>query len=673
MKKSITFVLALAAAFTLTGCASVPEVDKSARYYQNGALLTEEPDFTNDVKMIKRDEEKGTEVFTNYPKGYELTFPAGVEYDLTLSEYVVIATAPRLSCTVSMERSPYIDVDEYLAFYQNRFYTNEHFRTENKIVLHEDDTVQTAGLKTRIVTISRENFGVYTYAYQCTGGQNYMRYMFTADEFCDEYVENYMAILNSYKSAMKYGYSYSTLKGWPAVNTNWSDETALLYKKYQTKTDIDWGIFVADVYESGINEVIPAMEEKIGMDFEVVLMYRQLGTDVPVEALQKAHDDGKIIELTIQVSAQNNEDVYGYTPMFDLLEGNLDEAVRRLASQVKEFGLPMLFRLNNEMNSDWTSYSGIITLSDPEIYKAVWRHIYDIFEEEGVDNCIWIFNPNDNNYPPSNWNNFTRYYPGDGYVHMIGITGYNTGTYYRHVTGEVWREFDEIYSEIEKKYSQYFNWYPWIITEFGSSSIGGDKVKWIDGMFDNISKYKNIKVAVWFSYADFDFREGKNGAPSRPYWLDETENTLKAFAAGRKKLAELGSGSVALIPQGPFETSESRWRGVMIGEFKREDVTWLLGAPKSSRGGVLEYETEKFTINFEGFVEKIEIYGGFSMTELRGINVGDTMADVLIKYPQAESGATDKIIIVAVTGSPTMEIEFEGEDAPCVSKITLYK
>ncbi|HWP80563.1 MAG TPA: glycosyl hydrolase [Candidatus Acidoferrum sp.] len=661
MRRKANFAAAAAAlVLALSGCdASAPGVDPDALYYQNGALAAAPPDFSEDVKEVEKLEDGSSETFTDYPKGYRLTFPAGMDYDLTLAEYVVVAKTEDFACTVSVERSPYVDVDGYLDFYQNRFYTNEHFREQNNIELLEDTTIETAGLKTRLITVSREHFGVYTYAYQYTGGQNYMRYLFQTDSFDEDYAAACRAVLDSYQAVKKYGAPVSTLKGWPAANPNWSPETAALYKKYQTKTDIDWGIFAADVYDTGINETIPAMEEKLSIPFEVVLMYQQLGIDVPVAALRKAHDDGKIIELTIQVSAQNNEDVYGYTPVFDLLGGSMDEDIRRLAAQIKDFGLPILFRLNNEMNSDWTSYCGIVTFSDPEIYKAVWRHVYDIFEEEGVDNCIWVFNPNDNDYPPSNWNNFTRYYPGDGYVHMIGVTGYNTGTYYRHVTGETWREFDEIYGEIERKYSQYFNWFPWMITEFGSSSIGGDKVGWIDRMFENIGKYENIKVAVWFSYADFDLREGKNGAVARPYWLDETPETLAAFARGRAKLREQGGSSTSLYPQGPFEETESAWRGVVIGRFKKEDVTWLLGKPDKAQGRALTYGDTVYTTGADGYVEKIEITGGVNTTDLRGVSVGDTASDLAAKFPQIESAGGDEIAITATEGSPSVTFKLK--------------
>lgn len=49
-------------------------------------------------------------------------------------------------------------------------------------------------------------------------------------------------------------------------------------------------------------------------------------------------------------------------------------------------------------------------------------------------------------------------------------------------------------------------------------------------MFKYINNYKNIKIAVWFSSADYD----KNGKAARPYWLNENYDTLWAFKRGLK-------------------------------------------------------------------------------------------------------------------------------------------
>ena len=61
--------------------------------------------------------------------------------------------------------------------------------------------------------------------------------------------------------------------------------------------------------------------------------------------------------------------------MFDILRGVYDEDFRKLASAIKAYGYPVLFRLNNEMNTDWTSYCGMMTLCDPEIFILTWRYL----------------------------------------------------------------------------------------------------------------------------------------------------------------------------------------------------------------------------------------------------------------------------------------------------------
>jgi hypothetical protein len=245
--------------------------------------------------------------------------------------------------------------------------------------------------------------------------------------------------------------------------------------------------------------------------------------------MNRIFSENRLAELTYQMTLNNNEDLYAQSPSLDLYRTGDDERIRTFACAAKAFGKPFLFRLNNEMNSDWTSYGGVNNLMDPDIFVDNWRTVYRIFQEEGVNNAIWIFNPNDRDCPPNGWNSFSAYYPGNEYVHMLGVTGYNNGTYYRE-RGLYWRSFETIYDTLVQEYNGIFDAFPWIITEFSSSSHGGDKSKWIQNMFANLKNYPQIKVAVWFNAPDYD--PAKPGVVANPYWLDETPETLAAFKKG---------------------------------------------------------------------------------------------------------------------------------------------
>ena len=70
---------------------------------------------------------------------------------------------------------------------------------------------------------------------------------------------------------------------------------------------------------------------------------------------------------------------------------------------------------------------------------------------------------------------------------------------------------------------------PLMITEFASSSIGGDKAAWITDMFKQLPKYPAIKVAIWWNGCDWAV---PGEVQARPYWVNETEQTLNSFKAG---------------------------------------------------------------------------------------------------------------------------------------------
>ena len=138
-------------------------------------------------------------------------------------------------------------------------------------------------------------------------------------------------------------------------------------------------------------------------------------------------------------------------------------------------------------------------------------------------NAERVWNPNDVSYPSFNWNHALCYYPGNEYVDVIGLTGYNTGTYYSNF-GEHWRSFHEIY---DAYYADYCTWFtqPMMITEFSCSSIGGDKTAWVREMLDGLQTMPRVKMAVWWDAGDMD----ADGNIARAYFIDDSEELVELF------------------------------------------------------------------------------------------------------------------------------------------------
>lgn len=305
-------------------------------------------------------------------------------------------------------------------------------------------------------------------------------------------------------------------------NSSWDEATAEVYEKYfGLNSSLTWGIFEGKALVDSTE--LKEIEAKLDFLFPIVLYYTGFIEGVKehprvVSVLANASKEKRLVELTLQTVEQ---EAWKGNMIYDVLDGKYDEFLKNYVEAVVNSQKPVLFRIGNEMNGDWCVYSAHHTSKDTEIYKAFYKYIYKLFEEAGADNIIWVWNPNGKSFPDFKWNDELCYYPGDEFVDVIGMTSYNTGTYY---PGETWTEFDEMYDPIYEKYIDLYE-KPLMITEFASSSVGGDKVAWVQKMFNHITNYERIKVAIWWDGCDWDIE----GNVARPYFIDETDELVKIF------------------------------------------------------------------------------------------------------------------------------------------------
>lgn len=517
-------------------------------YYQNNVpyYSLSEVDFDkNDVREIQVTKDRKTLI--NHSRGFSLSFPLDAEFDFTAAQEYISVKCEDMSAVISKEYSTYPEAGQTKQFvddYLHKYMLDKRYMEQNKITLHKNSLEIIGDFWVQVVALSRTplpdspvKYNSYVYCYIYTDNTMFYRIMFKSPEYTDELMEEVYRTLYSFSTNVTVrgpSDTYTNFK--PQIPEFWSQETKDFYNELVNQKGCKWGLYQPLAVVNNDFTDIYKVEEEIDYKFDGLLEYRYYFEDMPVEGIKKAYEEGKIIELTLQTSTVMNQNLDGYNPVFDIMDGMYDWRFKIMANQIKEIGHPILFRLNNEMNSDWTSYGSSACLDDPEIYVELWRKIYNIFKEEGVDNAIWVFNPNDESYPPCGYNSTIAFYPGNEYVQLFGVTGYNTGTYYAVENGEKWKTFREIYDNIMEKHNKIYGKFPWIITEFASSSVGGDKVQWINDMFNDLKDYPNIKMAFWFNSADIDPRDETMQTVARPYWLNETPETAKAFSDGLKKL-----------------------------------------------------------------------------------------------------------------------------------------
>lgn len=282
-----------------------------------------------------------------------------------------------------------------------------------------------------------------------------------------------------------------------------------------------WGRFFPGYpFYEGSPENMANSERKLDHRFEFIMTYKNfpLEEPFPIEELKSVYKDGRVAMLTLQPF----EPSLNWIAIPEFIEGKHDGKIIELAEKLKGLNEPILVRPLNEMNGDWDPWCTWFYGKDADLYIKAWQHIVTLMREHGGDNIFFVWNPHDRSYPDFNWNNSHMYYPGDDYVDWVGLTGYNNGTSH---PGDVWREFDSIYKPIYNDYLRRYSSKPFIITEFSTNEVGGDKAKWIENGFKSLAEnYPNIKIAVWF--------DGQDGLWE--YQIDSSDIAHNAFSQGMK-------------------------------------------------------------------------------------------------------------------------------------------
>ena len=93
--------------------------------------------------------------------------------------------------------------------------------------------------------------------------------------------------------------------------------------------------------------------------------------------------------------------------------------------ELKEAGVVVLWRPFHEMNGAWFWWGK----KPPGDFIKVWRHMFDYFSKtKHLDNLLWVYGPN-------HGDNADDYYPGDGFVDVVGLDAYTDDIDPAHIKG----------------------------------------------------------------------------------------------------------------------------------------------------------------------------------------------------------------------------------------------
>lgn len=201
----------------------------------------------------------------------------------------------------------------------------------------------------------------------------------------------------------------------------------------------------------------------------------------------------------------------------DVVEGQFDDYLSQLASNLSNLGGPLILQIGWEFNiapagqlgrgprafgagadqywnetADLTSHYGDDSVADgPERFSDVWSHVAELFKVRGADNVILVWSPNWISHPKEEWNTLDAYWPGDLHVDAIGPSIYN----YAFED----RTFSSVWAEELEEFVQAHPDVPIIIRELGSAPEGNDPLWHSHALQEIAANYPSVSGVVLFS------------------------------------------------------------------------------------------------------------------------------------------------------------------------------
>ncbi len=241
---------------------------------------------------------------------------------------------------------------------------------------------------------------------------------------------------------------------------------------------------------------------------------------VPLKEIREAQQAGHVVMLTLEPWAIENF----YNPAYAIITGEIDNHLKRWAKELDKLDQPVLLRFMHEMNGNWYPWSTGARGNTPAHVVAAYRHAWQVFQDAGATDVQWVWSPN---VGAPVGVSYTELYPGDAYVDLIGLDGYNGGGVIERMGP--WRSFREIFEPSLDEIAQLTS-RPVIIAETSSVEGGGDKAAWITNMFKFLDNRPQVSAVLWFQV-------DKSGINGEGNWRFDSSGAARgAFIRGSRRV-----------------------------------------------------------------------------------------------------------------------------------------
>jgi hypothetical protein len=243
---------------------------------------------------------------------------------------------------------------------------------------------------------------------------------------------------------------------------------------------------------------VDSLEKDLGRRLAIVTTYRRFDQMVGTMSDREFLAQG----ATLMVSWATGDNR-------SIVDGEHDRLIRQQADAIKQFGAPVLLRMRWEMdrpNLRATMWSG-------EDYIAAWKHVRDIFRQEGTTNVSWVWCPTAEGFVRGD---APAFYPGDDQVDWTCVDVY-AGAEFEPI-GRLMGPFLRWAAEHPK---------PIIVGEFGVAKAWGStrRAAWLTDAERTFKANRQIKAIAYFE------SDPAGNGPHQQFQLSGDQPAFKAFAA----------------------------------------------------------------------------------------------------------------------------------------------
>jgi hypothetical protein len=247
-----------------------------------------------------------------------------------------------------------------------------------------------------------------------------------------------------------------------------------------------FGAFISPRGEETRQDAVQRLESAIGRKVAIDHQYYRWNQAIPTIHQDWDGSTGRLPFIN-WIAAKTDGSPVKWSAIAD---GSQDDWIIQRANAVKAFGSPIYLAFHHEPEDD------LATWGTPGDYAAAFRHIVDVFRSRGVTNVAFVWTMMNWTFEPQSGRDPNAYYPGDSYVDIIGVDGFN---WYPGRDGAPWQSFQEIF-QTSNGFAVAHN-KPWMAVETGTQEDPdqpGRKGQWLRDIVATAKGWPLLKAVIYF-------------------------------------------------------------------------------------------------------------------------------------------------------------------------------